>query len=428
MLHGLSSTEAEKRLKIYGENRIERKKKISPWKIFASQFTSPVILLLIGAAILSFSVNYLRGEEFFDSILILIIVLASGIAGFVQDYKAEQAIEALQKLATPKAKVIRDGREIEIPSTQVVPKDLLVIEGGDVIPADAEIVEGELEVDESPLTGESKEVRKKKGDKIFSGCSVYTGKAIARVFATGMQTQLGKIAEKMQEIEEGKTQFQEHMQRFTRKIVALTGLIIVVTFAVAFNKFGAMEASLIAISLAVAAIPEDLPAVVTVALSLGARQMAKRKALVRRLAITESVGTVDVICTDKTGTLTEGKMKVRDFWFLKPSKKAKDLADKICFYCNDAKVVLEEGKEKWVGDETDIALKQYSSFLKPEGKRVEEISFSSERKMLTVVQNFKKEKLVFSKGALEVILEKSSKALVGESAVRLDKRIRETIL
>ena len=428
MLHGLSSTEAKKRLKIYGENRIERKKKVSPWKIFASQFTSPVILLLIGAAILSFSVNYLRGEEFFDSILILIIVLASGIAGFVQDYKAEQAIEALQKLATPKAKVIRDGREIEIPSTQVVPEDLLVIEGGDVIPADAEIVEGELEVDESPLTGESKEVRKKKGAKIFSGCSVYTGKAIARVFATGMQTQLGKIAEKMQEIEEGKTQFQEHMQRFTRKIVALTGLIIVVTFAVAFNKFGAMEASLIAISLAVAAIPEDLPAVVTVALSLGARQMAKRKALVRRLAITESVGTVDVICTDKTGTLTEGKMKVRDFWFLKPSKKAKDLADKICFYCNDAKVVLEEGREKWVGDETDIALKQYSSFLKPEGKRVEEISFSAERKMMTVVQNFKKEKLVFSKGALEVILEKSSKALVGERAVRLDKRIRETIL
>lgn len=428
MLQGLSSSEAEKRLKIYGENRIERKKKISPWKIFASQFTSPVILLLIGAAILSFSVNYLRGEEFFDSILILIIVLASGIAGFVQDYKAEQAIEALQKLATPKAKVIRDGREIEIPSTQVVPEDLLVIEGGDVIPADAEIVEGELEVDESPLTGESKEVRKKKGDKIFSGCSVYTGKAIARVFATGMQTRLGKIAEKMQEIEEGKTQFQEHMQRFTRKIVALTALIIVVTFAVAFNKFGAMEASLIAISLAVAAIPEDLPAVVTVALSLGARQMAKRKALVRRLAITESVGTVDVICTDKTGTLTEGKMKVRDFWFLKPSKKAKDLADKICFYCNDAKVVLEEGREKWVGDETDIALKQYSSFLKPEGKRVEEISFSAERKMMTVVQNFKKEKLVFSKGALEVILEKSSKALVGERAVRLDKKIKETIL
>ena len=428
MLQGLSSAEAEKRLKIYGENRIERRKKVSPWKILASQFTSPVILLLIGAAILSFLVNYFRGEEFFDSLLILLIVFASGIAGFIQDYKAERAIEALQKLATPKAKVIRDGKEMEIPSTEVVPGDLIVVEGGDVVPADAEVLEGELEVDESPLTGESREVRKKKGDKIFSGCGVYTGRVIAKVFATGMRTQLGKIAAKMQAIEEGKTPFQRHMERFTKKIVAITVLIILVTFAVALNKFGAMEAGLIAVSLAVAAIPEDLPAVVTIALSLGARQMAKRRALVRRLAITESIGCVDVICTDKTGTLTEGRMKVRDFWFLKASEKAKELANKVCFYCNDAKTVLENGKEKWIGDETDIALKQHVSFLKPEGRRVEEIPFSSERKMMSVVHEFEGEKIVFSKGAPEVILAKSNRALAGEEIVELDEKTRKFVL
>ena len=428
MREGLSSTEAKQRLKIYGENKIEKRKKVSPFKLFASQFTSPIIILLIVAAILSFSVNFIKHAEYFDSVLILIIVFASGIAGFVQDYKAEQAVEALQRLATPKAKVIRDGKEQEISATEIIPGDLIVVEGGDVVPADAEILEGNLKTDESPLTGESKEVKKKKGDKIYSSCGVYTGRAIAKVHATGMHTRIGKIAAKMQEIDEGKTPFQQHIEKFTKKIVAFTALIIIITFAVAFNKFTLMEASLIAISLAVAAVPEDLPAVVTIALSLGARQMTKRKALVRRLAITESVGSVDVICTDKTGTLTEGKMKVRNFWFLRESEKARNLANKVCFYCNDAKTILEKGKEKWIGDETDIALKQYASFIKSEGKRIDEVPFTSEREMMTVVHDFSGEKLVLSKGALEVILAKSSKILIGEKIVKLDKKTKETIL
>jgi len=429
LTHGLSSKEAMRRLKIYGENKIEKKKKISPWKLFASQFISPLILLLMTAAVLSFFVNFLRHEEYFDSILILLIVFAAGIAGFVQNYKAEKAIEALQHLATLKAKVIRDGKEHEIRATEIVPGDLIVVEGGDVVPADAEILEGKLEVDESALTGESKAVKKQKSDKIYSACSVYTGKSICKVYATGMETQIGKIAEKMQKIEEEKTPFQQHMEKITRKIISLTALIIVLTFAVGFNKFGFVEAGLIAVSLAVAAIPENLPAVVTISLSLGAREMAKRNALVRRLAITESVGSADVICTDKTGTLTEGKMAVRNFWFLKRSKKAKDLSNKICFYCNSAKTILKEGKEKWVGDETDIALKRYASNLVEfEGNRIEEIPFSSERKMMTVVHSFGKEKLVLCKGAPETILAKSNRVLLGEKIVKLDKKMKENIL
>lgn len=429
MERGLTSKEAEERLKKYGKNEIKREKKISPWKIFISQFASPIILLLIFAAILSFSVSYLKNESFFDSVLILIIVLAAGIAGFVQDYKAEKTVEALKKMATPKAKVIRDGKEIEIDSTEVVPEDLVIIEGGDIVPADAKIIDGKLEVDESELTGESRAKKKKIGDKIFSGCGVYSGKATAKVFATGMNTEIGKIASKMQEIKEGETPFQTQMKKFTRKIVLLTAVVIALTFFVGFNKFGFIEAGLIAVSLAVAAIPEDLPAVITIALSLGARNMVKRNALVRRLAITESVGSTDVICTDKTGTLTEGKMEVRDIWFLKHDEKSKDLALKCCFYCNDSKQISEKGEKKWVGDETDVALKQYSSkYVKEIGKRIDEIPFSSERDMMTVVQDLKNEKIVLSKGAPEVIVEKSNRVLIGNEIVKLDKNLKNKIL
>jgi len=425
---GLTSREIEARLKKYGKNEIKREERVSPFKILISQFTSPIILLLIGAAILSFSVNFFKGESYFDSILILSIVFAAGTAGFIQDYKAERAVEALQKMATPFAKVIRDGKEREIDSTEIVPGDLIVVEGGDVVPADAEIIDGKLEVDESVLTGESRAEKKKTGDKIFKNCPVYTGRAVARVFNTGMKTRVGEIASRMQKIKEGETPFQSHMKRFTRKIVGITALVIVITFVVGFGKFGIMEAALIAVSLAVAAIPEDLPAVITIALSLGARDMAKKNALIRRLAITESIGSVDIICTDKTGTLTEGKMKVKNMWLLKESKKARDLAIKCCCYCNDAKRILKNGKERWVGDETDIALKQYSlSSMKERGKRIDEIPFSSARKMMTVVQDIGK-KIIFSKGAPEVIIKKSGKCLIGERVVKLDEKLRKTVL
>ncbi len=427
MKKGLTSQEVKEKLK-YGKNEIKREKKVSPFKMLISQFISPIIILLIGAAILSFSVNFFKGEGFFDSILILIIVFAAGIAGFVQDYKAERAVEALQKMATPKAKVIRDGKEQEINSTEIVPSDLIVVEGGDVAPADAQIIEGKLEIDESILTGESRAEKKKEDDKIFKNCPVYTGRVIAKVFNTGMKTKVGKIASKMQEIKEVETPFQSHMKKFTRRIVGITSLIIVITFAIGFNKFGFLEAGLIAVSLAVAAIPEGLPAVITIALSLGARDMVKKNALVRRLAITESIGSADVICSDKTGTLTEGKMKVRKTWLIEENKKAKDLATKCCCYCNDAKESLKDKEKIWVGDETDIALKQYSlNSIKEEGKRIDEIPFTSAREIMTVAQDLGK-KIIFSKGAPEIIVEKSNRCLIGKKVVELDSKLKEQIL
>ena len=424
---GLTGEEAKKRLKKYGKNEIIRGKKISPLKIFISQFISPIILLLIIAAIISLYINFIKQETFFDSLLILGIIIAAGVAGFIQDYKAERAVEALQKMATPKAKVIRDGKEQEILSIEIVPGDLIILEGGDIIPADAKIIEGKLEIDESVLTGESRAEKKTVNDEIYSNCGIHIGRAIAKVFNTGMKTKIGKIASKMEEIKEGETPFQNHMNAFTRKIVGFTAFVIVITFIIGFKKFGMLEAGMIAVSLAVAAIPEDLPAVITIALSLGAKNMVKKNALVRRLAITESVGSADVICTDKTGTLTRGNMKVKQLWTLKNDAYSQKLGIKCCNYCNDAKQILKDSKKKWVGDETDIALKQFSiKSLKETGERIDEIPFSSEREMMTTIHKFNK-KIIFSKGATEVILKKCTRCLNGKKIVKLDKKLKNQI-
>src|SRR6056297_3562900 len=426
---GLSGQEARKRLQQHGPNKIKRTKKVNPLKILLSQFSSPLILILVAAAVLSFLVNYYRGESYFDSILIVIIILASGIAGFVQDYKAEKAVEALKEMATPKAKVIRDGKQQEVKATAIVPGDLVLLSGGDIIPADAKIKKGKLEVNEAVLTGESKSIKKKKGNEVYSSCSVLSGQGEVEVSATGMKTQVGQIAEKMQNIEEGKTQFQEHMHKFTNKLVYLTGLIIVLTFLAGFEKFGMIEAGLIAVSLAVAAIPEGLPAVITLALSLGAKSMVAKNALIRKLAITESVGSINTICTDKTGTLTEGKMKVKNMWSPETGKNIKDLSYQCAYYCNDAKNILKQGEEKMVGDETDIALKQYSrKKVETEGERKEEISLTSERKMMSVLQEINKKKIIFAKGAPEVLIEKCDSVLTENKSKKLSSSLKQKIL
>lgn len=429
-LTGLSQSQVKKLLKRYGPNKIKREKKTSPLKILLAQFLSPLVVLLIVAAVFSFVVNAYKGEGYFDSVLILIIVLASGLSGFFQDYKAEKAIEALQKMSTPQTRVIRNGKEQEIEAEDVVPGDLIVIESGDIIPADAKIIKGSLQVDESILTGESAAIKKKVNDEIYSNCGIYTGRAIAQVVRTGMQTRVGQIAAKMQHIEEGQTPFQQHMQKFTRKIVIIIALIILITFVASYDKFGFLQALLIAISLSVAAMPEGLPAVITVALSLGAKNMVKRKGLVRRLAITESIGSADVICTDKTGTLTKGEMEVVNFWTVAGDKENKEKILQICYYCNNAKQLIKGGAKKWVGDETDIALKKFSAkLMQPHvGERLDEVAFSSERKMMTAVYKFKQAKVVFSKGAAEVVVEKCAYYLKNDRVNKLTQQIKDKIL
>ena len=427
-LRGLSSKEVKELRKEYGENVIKQGKKKTRIQLLLEQFTSPIILLLISAAIISLFINHQQQQNYFDSILILIIVLASGIAGFIQDYKAEEAVEALKKLSTPTAKVIRNGKETVINSDEIVPGDIILLEGGDIVPADAIILEGELEIDESVLTGESGSVKKTTNQEIYSNSNIYIGRAMAKVTKIGMQTKVGKIAAKMQEIKQEQTPFQSHMNSFTKKIVIFTIGIIILTFLVSYGKFGIMEAFMIAVSLAVAAIPEDLPAVITIAVSLGAKQMAKKKALIRRLATAESIGTVEVICTDKTGTLTLGKMKLEKYWY--PNNiNNEEYALQCSYYCNDAEKIIKNGKPEWVGDETDIALKEHSfNKIKEIGKRIHTIPFSSKREMMTVTQQLSKGTFTYSKGAPEVIIEKCTNIKTSKGEAKLTKKMKETIL
>ncbi|MGC9309426.1 MAG: HAD-IC family P-type ATPase, partial [Candidatus Nanoarchaeia archaeon] len=297
---GLSSQEAKKRLRKYGRNKLIRKEKVSWFKIFISQFRSPLIMLLIIAAIISLVVGFLPSQEprYVDAGLIFAIVLASGLMGFFQDYKAEKTIEALQKMATPKAKVIRNGRVLFIRVTKIVPGDLILLEEGDIVPADAKIIEGELSVDESILTGESRAISKSSNKQVYMNSSVYTGSAKALVEKTGMQTKMGDIADKLQKMQDEKTQFQKELDIFSKKVFWFILGLIVIMFFIGMLKYDLYQSLLISISLAVAAIPEGLPAVVILTLTIGAKVMANKNVLIRRLPVVESAGAIDIICTD----------------------------------------------------------------------------------------------------------------------------------
>ncbi len=445
MNEGLTWEEARERLKIYGRNEIRRVKKRSPLRILLSQFTSPIILILIAAAFISFVTGFLSPRtSFIDSALILLIVLISGVAGFLQEYKSEKTIEALQKMAAPKAKVVRSGRFAEIEASQLVPGDLILLEAGDVVPADAELIEAfALKVDEASLTGESIPVGKKAGDEVYMNTFVNTGRAKAVVKATGMATRVGRIAGKLEEIEEEATPFQKEMAKFSKNVTRAIILLIFVMSGVSFLKYDLSTSLLLAVSLAVAAIPEGLPAVLVLSLTMGAKAMAKRNALVRRLAAIESVGAVDVICTDKTGTITEGEMRVtviltdREIEVEKVEEAEEDLKLVLMCnaLCNNSKVLYEEGKRRYSGDKTEIALKMVArkfgfdkEELDREYRRVDEIPFTSERKMMSIVVEKGERRLVFSKGAPEILILRCSKVYHKGEVVPLDENKKQEIL
>jgi len=453
---GLTSQEASQRLKKYGENKIKKKKTVKPIKIFLSQFTSPLIILLLIAAAISFSLGFFPGQKahIVDTLLILGIVLISGIVGFFQEYKAEKSVQALQKMATPRTTVIRNGQKREIPVDHIVPGDVVMLSQGDVIPADAEIFEqSNLRVDESILTGESESVNKTKEDMIYKNTSVYVGHAKALVRETGMNTQVGNIAKKLQTMKEEKTPFQQEVASLSKKLIVIISAIIVLVGIVSIFKYDWVQSLLIAVSLAVAAIPEGLPAAVTSVLAIGSRVMARKNALVRKLSVTESIGSVDVICSDKTGTLTKNEMTVTDLYTNKTIKakniKESDLKSKNSerlkrlllsgLLCNNTeKRHVSSGKEikeEYSGDQTEVALKQFGTkFYSEEDldkyRRDEEVSFTSDRKMMSVlVENPKRGNYtVYSKGATEVLLNNCTKILENGREKELSKKKKEEII
>jgi Ca2+-transporting ATPase len=467
---GLTSQEVQERLKEYGYNELIAKKRRSALSMFLGQFKDIFIILLIIATIFSAAIGYydvLTGEAegvmeaMADAIIIGAIVIMVAITGFVQEYRAEKAIEAMKKLTAPKARVVRDGLEVMMPAKEIVPGDILVLESGDQVPADARIIEAiELKASEAVLTGESAPVNKdvapvksdagisERRNTLFTATHVVYGRGRAVVTTTGMNTEFGKIAEMVQTAEEEETPLQRKLDKFAAKIGKVVVGVCVLIFALeafdviitgVFEAEGFIQAFMSSISLAISAVPEGLPAIVTVALALGAREFAKRHALVRRLSSAEGLGAVTVICSDKTGTITKGEMTVRQLYvdgkFLEvsgvgyepkgeftlagaPAKPNSDaeLLLRIGAICNNAQLRKKETGTFWeiFGDPTEGALivtAEKASFAKEAldtaYPRIREIPFTSERKRMTTVHKTPENGVVaYVKGAPEIILER----------------------
>ena len=429
---GLTKKEAEKRLKKYGFNELKEKKKITFLKILLRQFTNFIVWVLFAAAIISFFIGETISFWAISFIIGFVILL-----GFIQEYKAEKAMEALKKIVQLKTKVLRNGKMREILTKDLVLGDIVFLETGDKIPADAKIFEViGLKVDEAALTGESEAVEKIESDLIFAGTQIVYGKCKAIVIATGMQTKIGEIAGMIQEVEE-KTPLQIKITQLTKTLAIIALIASTLIFILGLLKGAPIAGILIvALALAVAAIPEGLPLTLTLTLAYGMHSMAKHNAIIRKMLGVETLGSTTVIATDKTGTLTKNEMTVQKIWtdnkifdvtgvgyepkgeFLIKGKKINmkkeknlNLMLKAAILCNNA--VLEEKQGKWetIGDPTEGSLvvagakvSLWKEDLEREYQRTEEIIFSPERKLMTTIH--KKEKIAFSKGALEIVLKK----------------------
>lgn len=438
---GLSSKEAEKRLEIYGENRFEKKRKKSIFTLFLEQLNSILIYILIAAALISFAVS-----EFTDAVIILAVIFMNSAIGAFQERKAEKALEELNKLTTPKALVKRDGTVQEIPSENVVPGDIVIIDTGRYIPADLRLIETvNLKIEESSLTGESVPVEKdaawigtkevplgdQKNMAFMSTLSTY-GRGIGIAVNTGMNTEIGKIAKLLSETDKELTPLQKRLDELG-KILGFGAIVIcTIIFLIGFFQGRPpLDMFLIAVSLAVAAIPEGLPAIVTIVLALGVQKMIKRRAIVRKLPAVETLGSVSVICSDKTGTLTQNKMTVTDVYVngasyslreFSPRDKYETLFFTVMCLCNDAEI--KDGKE--TGDPTETALIAAAgqaglkkADLEQQYRRIKEIPFDSVRKMMTTVHQKDGHYISMSKGSLESILPKSSHVIIDGERKRM---------
>ena len=454
---GLSTEEVEKRREQYGLNKLKEKKKKTMLQRFGEQFKDVMIIILIIAAIISFVVACQGHDpmEFFEPALILLIVILNAVMGVVQESRAEHALEALQSLSAPHTKVIRNGQEQIIEASELVPGDIIRLEAGDSIPADARLIRSvSLKCEESALTGESVPSEKDAnatvaedaplGDRstmIFSGCSVTYGTALAVVTGTGMDTEMGKIANLLESADEGKTPLQEKLAKLGKYLGFVAILACVVIFIV--GKFsGEMETLdifMTAVSLAVSAIPEGLPAIVTIVLSIGVQRMVKKNAIIRRLPAVETLGSASVICSDKTGTLTQNRMTlVRTYLDGKDdseaftpnagvSEKTQHLL-RLSALCCDGSVHFEGETEQHIGDPTETALVLAAhkcgmpkDTINAESPRVAELPFDSDRKLMSTVNRIDGRLVVITKGAFDVMATRCIKGNINKAREITDR-------
>ena len=445
---GLSAQEAGARLDKYGRNKLEAAKGKSLVRRFLEQLADPMILILLAAAVVSGVLAVVQNESFADAIIILAVVLINAVLGVYQESKAEKAIEALQEMAAATSKVLRDGTVQVVPSEELVPGDVILLEAGDAVPADARLLECvNLKVEEAALTGESVPVLKlvdliqggdgsrdiPLGDRknmVYTGGTVVYGRGRAVVTATGMSTEMGKIAGALTAAEEEQTPLQRRLSELSRILTFIVLGICVVIFAAAVLKAGAvtlpivLDSFMIAVSLAVAAIPEGLAAVVTVVLSIGVTNMSRRNAIIRRLTAVETLGCAQIICSDKTGTLTQNRMTVVSCF----GDDEKQVAESFAL-CTDAS--LAPGAEASTGDPTQTAVVDFAFKcglpkyeLEKEHPRVGEIPFDSMRKLMTTVHVYGDHYIQHTTGAPDVVLGRCTTALLDGKVVELTDEIR----
>ena len=403
----LTSKEARKKAQIFGKNEIEVKRSFSAPLLLFSQYRNFITLILLSAAIFSIAIS-----EFVDAFFILFVLFGMGLFGFVQEYRAEKTLQKLKDLIVPFSRVIRDSKEIEIDSREIVPADIVILSDGDKIAADGVLITDiALEVDESILTGESLPLEKKKGDWLFSGTFVVRGKGYMRIEKIGLQTRLGEIAKELGSEKKPKIPLAESLNNLGKKIAVLAGILSVFLFLLGnFQGRDPKELIITTVSLAVAAIPEGLPLVVTIALAVGAFRMTKRKTITRKIASIETLGSTTVILTDKTGTITQNQMSVKKYF---AKKEDFSYLLRACALGNTATLVIRKDGQKFdvLGDKTDGALLSFAnshvenlSDFRNEGKVLEEKPFDPQSKTVEIVWQEKGKKHVFVRGAPESIL------------------------
>lgn len=434
---GLSSQEAQQRLGQYGENKLAEKKKKTNLQRFLEQFKDAMIIILLLAAAVSFVVACFGHDpmEFFEPLLILLIVVLNAVLGMVQEAKAEKALDALKSMSAPHARVLRDGKEQVIDAAQLVPGDVIRLEAGDFIPADARLLKSvSLKSEESALTGESVpsekdaaalvEEKAPLGDRsnmVFSGCSVTYGTATAVVTETGMNTEMGKIAGLLEGEEEGQTPLQQKLAQLGKYLgfVALAACAVIFVVGL-INGINVLEIFMTAVSLAVSAIPEGLPAIVTIVLAIGVQRMVKKNALIRRLPAVETLGSASVICSDKTGTLTQNRMTLVKLWVegeqeleavsTSNTQAARELLRYGALCCDGSVVYKEDGTEQHIGDptETSILMAAHKNGMEQDElnrqyPRLAELPFDSDRKLMTSVNQIDGKIVAIVKGAFDMM-------------------------
>jgi P-type Ca2+ transporter type 2C len=446
LLNGLRPEEADNRLKKYGQNKIAVEKSKSPFAIFLGQFLSPIVYLLFGAAGLSFWF-----EEWLDGTAILIVIIINAVIGFFMEYQADRSMQALKKLSTVSAKALRGKILVEINSEDIVPGDLIFLEAGDLIPADGRVVtSAQLQANESALTGESMPVEKniyrlaestplaERSNMLYKGTFITRGNCYLLVCTTGMQTELGAVAQLVHSSEQSATPLEKKLEQFSKILIKVTvGLVIIILLAGLWNGHGVIAMLETAIALAVAAVPEGLPIVATIALAQGMLKMAQHNVIVKKLSAVETLGGTTVICTDKTGTLTQNKIEVTFIatpsgnWNQKKSDKFVNNENiehiiKAAILCNTAEMVSSGTVSKEIGDPLEVALLKFASETGVDPYEVRKLypklaeePFDSETKMMATAHAYTTSNVIYIKGAAEEVLKKSASILSSGSTIVL---------